>query len=156
MKTITSRDNTLYKELKRLSAHSQARRKAGRTLLDGVHLCQAYLQRGGMPLLCVVAEASLALPDVQAMAARCESDGVQTLSLPDALYNPLSQVENGVGLFFLINLPQPAPKTALTRDAVLLDRVQDPGNLGSILRSAAAAGIAEIHCNAGTAQAHQY
>ena len=42
MKTISSRDNPLYKELKHLAASSQARRKAGRTLLDGVHLCEAY------------------------------------------------------------------------------------------------------------------
>ena len=44
MKQITSRENSLYKELKLLATSSQVRRKAGRTLLDGVHLCEAYQQ----------------------------------------------------------------------------------------------------------------
>ena len=50
MKTIRSRENPLYKDLKRLATSSQARRKAGRTLLDGVHLCNAYLQQGRFPI----------------------------------------------------------------------------------------------------------
>ena len=49
MKTITSRDNAQYKDLVKLAGSSQARRKSGRTLLDGVHLCQAYLQLRGLP-----------------------------------------------------------------------------------------------------------
>ena len=57
MKTITSRDNAQYKELLKLAGSSQARRKSGRTLLDGVHLCQSYLQLRGMPEQCIVSEA---------------------------------------------------------------------------------------------------
>ena len=72
MKTITSRDNPLYKELKHLATSSQARRKAGRTLLDGVHLCQAWLDLRGAPLQCIVSESALANPEVADIVTRCE------------------------------------------------------------------------------------
>lgn len=151
MKQISSRDNPLYKELKQLATSSQARRKTGRTLLDGVHLCEAYLDHAGMPPLCVISEGSLAHAEVAAIVGRCEAARVQCISLPDALYQALSQVEHGIGLLFVIDVPQFAPPARLERSAVLLDGLQDPGNLGSILRSAAAAGIEQVFCSKGTA-----
>jgi TrmH family RNA methyltransferase len=151
MKTITSRDNPLYKELKQLAGSSQARRKAGRTLLDGVHLCQSYLQMRGVPLQCIVSESALANPEVAEIVMRCETEHAHCTALPDALYTALSQVEHGVGLMFLIDTPVREVPGALTGSAVLLDNLQDPGNVGSILRSAAAAGIGQVYCSSGTA-----
>ncbi len=151
MKTITSRDNATYKELKLLAGSSQARRRAGRTLLDGVHLCQAWIELRGMPLQVLVAEGSLHNPEVAALVQRCEEARAQVTAFPDALYAPLSQVEHGVGLMFIVETPVPATAPALTVNSVLLDGVQDPGNVGSILRSAAASGVKQVYCSAGTA-----
>lgn len=151
MKSITSRENPLYKELKALSTSSQARRKAGQTLLDGVHLCQSYLDLRGAPRHCIVADSALANPEVADIVVRCEALAAHVTALPDALYNAVSQVEHGVGLMFLIETPTLPLPGALTVSCVLLDNVQDPGNVGSILRSAAAAGITEVFCSAGTA-----
>ncbi|MCC6071042.1 TrmH family RNA methyltransferase [Massilia sp. GCM10020059] len=151
MKTITSRDNPLYKELKHLATSSQARRKAGRTLLDGVHLAQAWLDMRGAPLQCIVSESALANPEVADIVMRCENQHAHVTALPDALYNTVSQVEHGVGLMFLIETPSSELPATLTVNAVLLDNVQDPGNVGSILRSAAAAGITQVFCSSGTA-----
>lgn len=150
-KHISSRENTLYKELKHLATSSQARRKAGRTLLDGVHLCEAWLQHVGMPLLCIVSEGAEGIGEVSDIIASCEVGRVQCVVLPNALYQAVSQVENGVGLLFVVDTPQPVMPQRLTQSAVLLDNLQDPGNLGSILRSAAAAGIEYIFCGVGTA-----
>lgn len=151
MKIVTSRDNPFYKALKHLAGSSQALRKASRTLLDGVHLCQAYLDLVGAPLHCVVSEGALANPEVAAIVARADAAQAPVTALPDALFGALSQVEHGVHLLFLAQTPQPALPAALTQSAVLLDGVQDPGNAGSILRSAGAAGITQVYCSAGTA-----
>lgn len=148
MKRISSRDNALYKELKALATSSQARRRAGRTLLDGVHLCEAYLDALGLPAMCVASDSAMANPEVMAILERCA--GAHCVVLPDALYNALSQVEHGVGLMFVIDIPQLEAPAQISEAAVLLDNLQDPGNLGSILRSAAAAGIRAVHCSAGT------
>lgn len=153
MKLITSRDNALYKELKSLAGSAQARRKLGRSLLDGVHLCQSHLQLRGLPPLCIVSDSALQNAEVADIVARCEAvhGQVQCIAMPDALYGALSQVEHGVGILFVIDTPQRDVAGPLAQSAVLLDNLQDPGNVGSILRSAAAAGIKQVYCSAGTA-----
>jgi len=151
VKTISSRDNAQYKDLVKLAGSSSARRKAGRTLLDGVHLCQSYLQLRGLPEQCVVSEGSLQNAEVMEIVGHLEAQRAHVLALPDALYNAVSQVEHGVGVMFLVATPERAVTAPLSVSAVLLDGVQDPGNVGSILRSAAAAGITQVYCSAGTA-----
>ena len=153
MKNITSSANPLYKELKHLATNAHARRKAGRSLLDGIHLCEAYLQHVGLPAMCVVSQSALEHHEAAPLIAQCQAGAVAGIVLPDSQYQALSQVEHGVGLLFVIETPHVVVPAALTQSAVLLDNLQDPGNLGSILRSAAAAGIKQIYCSEGTASA---
>ena len=153
MKQISSRDNALYKEVKQLAASASTRKKTGKTLLDGVHLCQSYLQYRGAPELCVVSVESIRHHEVSTLIASCEATGVQCVVLPENLYQAVSQVDNGVGLLFVIATPQSHVTMPLTQSAVLLDNLQDPGNLGSILRSAAGAGIKQVFCSVGCASA---
>jgi TrmH family RNA methyltransferase len=151
MKNVSSRDNPFYKELKALATSAQARRKAGRSLLDGVHLCQSWLDLRGVPAHCVVSEDALANPEVASIVGRVEAARGHVTALPEALFGAISQVEHGVNLVFVVDTPAPVVPKLLTESAVLLDGVQDPGNVGSILRSAGAAGIKQVWCSPGTA-----
>ena len=171
LRSIQSRDNAQYKQLRQWASSAQARRKSGMTLLDGVHLCEAWLQHRGVPALCVVAESALSHPEVAALVAQCESNAIsnaksksntnstagvaECVLLPDALFTPLGQVQHGVGILFAVKVPDAAvsghASPSLQSAALLLDSVQDPGNLGTIVRTAAAAGIQQIYCGPGTA-----
>jgi TrmH family RNA methyltransferase len=151
VKHITSRENAFYKELKGLATSSQVRRKLGCSLLDGVHLCQSWLDLRGAPGHCVVSEGALANPEVAAIVARCEALQAPVTALPDALFGAISQVEHGVHVVFVVASPAPSKAPGLDDSSVLLDGVQDPGNVGSILRSAAASGIKQVYCSPGTA-----
>lgn len=175
LRSIQSRDNAQYKQLKQWASSAQARRKSGMTLLDGIHLCEAWLQHRGMPALCVVAESALSHPEVAALVAQCESTAnsnaksnsntnsnsnagaAECVLLPDALFTPLGQVEHGVGILFAVKVPDAVrsghASPTLQNTALVLDSVQDPGNLGTILRTAAAAGVQQIFCGPGTAAA---
>ena len=142
---VTSRDNPLLKELRKLSAGNTEYRKAGRVWAEGEHLCSAALQRGVVPAIAVFSEAFWPLAPVE--YTQCATKNVV---LTDALFAELSGLESPTRVGFV--LPLPADVALLTEVAtVVLDRVQDAGNVGSILRSAGAFGFGQVVALKGTA-----
>jgi TrmH family RNA methyltransferase len=138
MKLIQSRDNPFFKELARLAGSARQRGKSRQTLLDGAHLLAAYLDSGARPLHILLNGAALRDAEVEELLERAA--GVPMAQLDDRLFAELSELKTPSGILALIDIPHPETLVAESRFALLLEDVQDPGNLGSILRSAAAAG----------------
>jgi TrmH family RNA methyltransferase len=142
MKRITSRDNPTVKALHALAHSGRERRKQGRTILDGLHLLQAYWPRYGAPGLLAVSEHGLQQAEIAAFLD-AHPEGSRIV-LPDTLFEHISPVETPTGILALIAIPHPPQLKTITGSCVLLDAIQDAGNLGSILRSVAAAGIGDV------------
>ncbi|MFP5467864.1 MAG: TrmH family RNA methyltransferase [Gammaproteobacteria bacterium] len=142
---IQSRDNPLIKRLRQLAQDSTAYRRQGQVWLEGDHLCRALLARGGRPDLAVFTETGWAAAS-DALRQAC----VRNVVVPDAIMKGISGLESAAGMAYLLTLPsalQPQRQAA----TVVLDRLQDAGNVGSILRSAGAFGFRQVLALKGTA-----
>lgn len=142
---LTSRDNPLLKDLRRLARETTAYRKQERYWVEGDHLCRAALTRGVRPAVAVFTETFWPLAPVQYAQA-----AIKTVVIPDALFQEFSGLESPANMGFVLDLP---PQHTVSPDAatVILDRVQDAGNVGSILRSASAFGFKQLVALKGTA-----
>lgn len=142
---IHSRDNAFVKDLRRLAQDTTAYRKQGRVWLEGDHLCRAALARGLRASVAVFSESFW--PQAQVEYARAAT---KFIVLADALFADVSGLESPAAMGFILDLPAPA---SLRPDAatVVLDRVQDAGNVGSILRSASAFGFRQVAAIKGSA-----
>lgn len=148
MKFIHSRDNPAYKQLRRLAESGRERKKIGLTVLDGVHLVEAYEQARGPVHTVYVAESAQAVAEFAPYLARPDC-----VVLADALVRELGLVDTPSGLLALAAMPACSPAVDLAQGAILLDGVQDPGNVGTLLRTAAAAGIRQALLSPGCAAA---
>lgn len=148
MKTISSRDNPTYREILALADDRKARRLSATTLLDGPHLLESALAAGIVPSRLVYAETAASGPLAEWMSRLPQ---VPALAVPDRLFAGLSPVDSPTGLLAVIAIPRPALANA--ECVVLLENIQDPGNLGALLRVSAAAGVGSVHLSKGSAEA---
>jgi len=142
---IHSRDNALLKDLRRLAQDSTAYRKQARVWLEGDHLCSAALARGQSPAIAVFSESFWPVaPAEYAQAA------TKNVVIADTLWADISALESPAHMGFVLDMPA-ACGLDLHAPTVVLDRLQDAGNVGSILRSAAAFGFGQVLALKGSA-----
>lgn len=151
MKKITSRENATFRRLKQLTHSSRERRKQGRTVLDGMHLVSAWCERFGAPELLAVSESGAQRAEIRDWLAAHPQ--IVPHALSDPLFREVSPVDTPAGILALVCVPQPPADTAVQGSCILLEAIQDAGNLGSILRTAAAAGMTDVFLGPGCAQA---
>ncbi|MDP3743178.1 MAG: RNA methyltransferase [Methylotenera sp.] len=141
-KHIISRDNPVFKQLKKFADNARERRSEGKTLLDGVHLIESYMATFGAPdvagiELIIIPEGK---SSVEATGLIQSLVDVSTVMLPTLMFAELTPVANATGILALVKIPQlPIPQNPSF--ALMLEDIQDPGNIGSMLRTAAASGV---------------
>ena len=148
MARVSSPRNARLREVARLIASSRDRRKSGRCVLEGAHLIDVFVARFGPPETLVVLEDATARPDVADLVARVPPS--RTLVVSHDVFDELATLPADVAVVAVVatpRLPPPAPADF----CLLLEDVQDPGNVGSIIRTAAAAGVSQVWLSSGCA-----
>jgi len=149
IKHIKSRENPWFRALAALASSSRERRLQGRAILDGPHLIAAWRAAGSVAEAVVASEAGCARPESRELLDNVPAR--TRVVLPDRLFDALAQVATPTGILAVIATPAPAALPAEIGDAIMLEGLQDAGNLGSILRTAAAAGVRQIFLSPGSA-----
>jgi TrmH family RNA methyltransferase len=135
---LHSRNNPRVRRWHALVHDGRARREERRTLIEGAHLVTSYLDSDARPQALLVSESGAGKPEIAALVRRA---GLAPTTLPDALFRWVADTVTPAGLAAEIAIPRPDPALARARHAVYLDGVQDAGNVGALLRSAAAFGV---------------
>jgi RNA methyltransferase, TrmH family len=148
LKTISSRDNPL---VKRFAAHSRsapARKRDGMCLLEGEHLAQSYVERVGQLEIIAIRDGGAATltPAQTALAQRAR----EAVLVAPTLFDSLSTLVSPTGVLAIAAVPA-TPVLATDGFVLALDEVQDPGNVGTLIRTAAAAGVAQVWLSPGCA-----
>lgn len=147
MKLIESRANPLFKQL--FKWQSAAGRRGEPVLLEGIHLSQAWLATKGLPRYAIFDQDRIESSVIRSL--KQDIPDQSCIVMPGSLLRSLSDVDSSQGVLFVVeSIQQPLPKQ-INETVVLLDRLQDPGNVGTLLRTCVAAGIKKVFASTGTA-----
>lgn len=148
MKRISSRDNPTFKALSSLVSDVRKQRHEQAALIDGPHLVQEYLGVVGRPQSIGVSDSGLNNPEISKLLEQLQ--GCDTYVFPDGLFRQLGGTISPTGIVARIPIPQESDGP-VTGSCMLLDGVQDSGNVGTLLRTAASAGIRDVFLGPGCA-----
>ena len=153
MQWITSREHPYVKQLVKLQKSSQFRKKSGTTILDGIHLIQSYLSAYPVPTglrSLVISESGQKNREIILLLNACRHfQEIRVLYVNDSVFQKISPVRTPTGILASITIPASNESSIPTEHGlkfcILLESIQDPGNLGGIIRCAAAANIPAIY-----------
>lgn len=148
---ITSANNPVIKQLRKLMASSKARRETNTYVAEGIHLASSYLSAGGVPLRYVYAQSAPQHQEVAKLLEELIATPAQGTVVADSLFESLANVHASVGILIVFSpqAPTQSDLLPLRRNTIILEDIQDPGNIGTILRTVAAVGVRDVALTPG-------
>jgi len=136
MTVLTSKENPKVKHWARLASDARYRKSEGRALLEGPHLVAAWRRARMKAAAIIVTEQALEKKEISDLA------GMTPVIVSEGVFGSIVEADNPPGIAAEIEIPRGTAKEG--GDVVFLEGVQDPSNIGAIIRSAAAFGIGEV------------
>ncbi|MGL5253293.1 MAG: TrmH family RNA methyltransferase [Moraxella sp.] len=149
---VTSKDNPTIKTAYALLTGSRQRKKLGKTVIEGTHLLESYLNASLTPQTVIVSESGLDNDEIKTLLNRLTT--VKTLTISDHLYKEIRSLGESLPIMAIIDMPTLTFDKDITSDCLIINGVQDNGNLGTLLRTASAVGIKTVICTQGSAAAY--
>ena len=145
---LESKENPKIKHLRGLIEQNTYRKKQGQTVLEGSHLVLSWLETSRKINAIFTTEKALEHADLQQIQEQYTGS---IFVLSESLYKDLSTLGTTLACLAIVDIPSSSQALNFAQDTLILEGVQDPGNVGTLLRSAAAAGIQQIICTKGSA-----
>jgi TrmH family RNA methyltransferase len=146
---VTSRDNDTYRDLKKLARSSRERSKRGLVFLEGTRLVKACRDHVDEAETVVVRASERGRADLSGLIG--SRWGRRYIFLDDALFRDLGSLKSPAPVMAVVSRPK--ARQGGKGDALLIEGIQDPGNLGTMFRSAAAAGVTAAFLSGSCADA---
>lgn len=149
-KKITSTSNEQVKRFSKISSSSQFAKKEGLLFLDGHHLCQEFFNKFG------AGDVEVVLVDQDKMDQKAEGflenfDNKKIILVSAEVMKKISVSETPQGISLIGIRPNTKSERLNLSKILVLENVSDPGNVGTILRTAAATGFDAIYLSKGCA-----
>ncbi|QIO06386.1 TrmH family RNA methyltransferase [Acinetobacter shaoyimingii] len=145
---LESKDNPKIKHLRGLIEQNTYRKKQGQTVLEGTHLCLAWLEKKRQITSIFTTEQAIEHADFDKIA---EQYAGTVFIISESLYKDLSTLGTTLACLAVVDIPSSSQSLDFSKDTLVLENIQDPGNVGTLLRSAAAAGIQQVVSTKGSA-----
>ena len=148
MSELRSRANPRVRRWQRLARDARVRRSERRALIEGPHLVAAYLEQGGRPRAILVSEDGLCRAEIASLVSRAAIDPMR---LSNSAFRSIADTETPTGVAAEIEIDERGSRLEDSSGCVFLDGIQDSGNVGTIVRSAAAFGVHDVVLGKGCA-----
>ena len=151
MERITSRQNAHFKLARKLAQSARERNKSKQILMDGTRLIRAYAEQFGLEeSTLLISETGADRPDIRHILETTSPRQIYLMA--DEFFAEIAQVDTPEGIAAIAGIPYVESRTS-DDFRILLDGIQDPGNVGGLLRTAAAAGATSVLLAKGCADA---
>jgi len=148
-KTIDSKHNPFYKYFKKIAVKKSFRKETNKTILVGPHIINVFLE-AKKDIECFIKDEKTKSLEIQEIIK--SNPNIDSYDLKHGLFLELSDLKSSNGLIAMVKIPMEADSEIKNGLNLFIDGIQDPGNLGSILRTAEAAGINSIYLSKKSAE----